>query len=84
MFDGDLFADEMTKGEREMKQNLFEDQQQQFEANIEKLSSFLDEKFHLYNEDEIKDLKLRVIALSATTDNLCRNLWVYPVFYNHA
>ncbi|KAH9758523.1 putative E3 ubiquitin-protein ligase ARI2 [Citrus sinensis] len=75
MFDGDLFADEMTKGEREMKQNLFEDQQQQFEANIEKLSSFLDEKFHLYNEDEIKDLKLRVIALSATTDNLCRNLY---------
>lgn len=74
MFGDDIFTNEMKKEEREIKQNLFEDQQQQFEANIEKLSLFFEEKFHLYTEDEIKDLRLRVIALSVTTDNLCRNL----------
>ncbi|XP_031252778.1 probable E3 ubiquitin-protein ligase ARI2 isoform X1 [Pistacia vera] len=78
MFGDDLFKDEMTKEERELKQNLFEDQQQQFEAHVEKLSSILEEKFHLYTEDEVKDLRLRIIALSVTTDNLCRNLheWI--------
>ncbi|KAJ4701862.1 RBR-type E3 ubiquitin transferase [Melia azedarach] len=75
MFGDDIFTNEMKKEEREIKQNLFEDQQQQFEANIEKLSLFFEEKFHLYTEDEIKDLRLRVIALSVTTDNLCRNLY---------
>lgn len=74
MFGDDLFRDEMTKEERELKQNLFEAQQQQFEAHVEKLSSILEEKFQLYTEDEIKDLRLRIIALSVTTDNLCRNL----------
>lgn len=74
MFGDDIFKDEMTKEERELKQNLFEDQQQQFEAHVEKLSSILEEKFHLYSEDEVKDLRLRIIALSVTTDNLCRNL----------
>lgn len=74
MFGDDLFKNEMTKEEKEIKKNLFEDQQQQFEGNVEKLSMFLEEKFDAYREDEILDLKMRIIAISVSTDNLCRNL----------
>ncbi|KAK4401581.1 putative E3 ubiquitin-protein ligase ARI1 [Sesamum angolense] len=48
MFGEDLFKDEMTKKESEIKQHLFEDQQQQLEANVEKLSKFLEEPFDEY------------------------------------
>ncbi|KAK4352025.1 hypothetical protein RND71_027543 [Anisodus tanguticus] len=37
---GDLFANEITKEEKGIKQNLFEDQQQQLETNIERLSMY--------------------------------------------
>ncbi|XP_022768863.1 probable E3 ubiquitin-protein ligase ARI2 isoform X4 [Durio zibethinus] len=68
---------EMSKTERKIKQNLFEDQQQQFEANVEKLSSVLEEKFDTYSENDILSFRMRIIALSATIDNLCRNLYEY-------
>ena len=74
MFGDDQFKDEMSKKERKIKQNLFEDQQQQFEANVEKLSSVLEEKFDTYSENDILSFRMRIIALSVTTDNLCRNL----------
>ncbi|XVF36177.1 hypothetical protein REPUB_Repub19eG0035500 [Reevesia pubescens] len=77
MFGDDLFKDEMNKTEIKIKQNLFEDQQQQFEANVEKLSSILEEKFDTYTEDDILSFRMRIIALSVTTDNLCRNLYEY-------
>ncbi|TXG52294.1 hypothetical protein EZV62_021463 [Acer yangbiense] len=60
-----------------IKQDLFEDQQQQFEANVEKLSMYLEEKFESYSEDKFKDWKMRTIALSVTTDNLGRNLYEF-------
>ncbi|GAV71605.1 IBR domain-containing protein [Cephalotus follicularis] len=76
MFGDDLlFKDEMTKEEREIKKNLFEDQQQQFEANVEKLSLFLEEHFDQYSEARVMELRMRVIALSVTTDKLCQNLY---------
>ncbi|KAM7256903.1 hypothetical protein ACFE04_012644 [Oxalis oulophora] len=75
MFGDELFRDEMTKEERLIKQNLFEDQQQQFEANVEKLSSLLGEEFHLYEDEKLLQFRQRVIDLSNLTDTLCQNLY---------
>ncbi|XP_065847188.1 probable E3 ubiquitin-protein ligase ARI2 [Euphorbia lathyris] len=75
MFGDDLVKDEMTDKEKELKKNLFENQQQQFEGNVEKLSSFLVEKFHQYDEEKVLDLRMRIIAVSVSTDNLCRNMY---------
>ncbi|GLU04378.1 hypothetical protein SLE2022_215280 [Rubroshorea leprosula] len=76
MFGDDLFKDEMNKKERKIKQNLFEDKQQQFEEHVEKLSSFL-EKFESYTEEETMSFRMKIIALSVTIDNLCRNLYAH-------
>lgn len=73
---GELFKDQISKKERKINQLLFEDQQQQFEAHVEKLSQFL-EKFDSYTEMEIVDFKMKFMALLATTDNLSRNLYAY-------
>ncbi|XVF63939.1 hypothetical protein PTKIN_Ptkin09bG0126800 [Pterospermum kingtungense] len=74
---GDDQLTELSKTEKKIKQNLFEDQQQQFEANVEKLSSVLEENFDTYSENDILSYRMRVIVLSVTTDNLCRNLFEY-------
>ena len=74
MFGDELFKDEMTDEEREIKQNLFEDQQQQLEANVEKLSKFLEAPFDSYDEDKVMETRMQVINLSAITDNLCQNM----------
>lgn len=67
MFGEELFENEMSSKEKTIKQNLFEDQQQQLEANIERLSMFLEEPFAKYTEDEIFEIKMNVITLSAVT-----------------
>lgn len=72
MFGDELFKDEMTEKEREIKQHLFEDQQQQLESNVEKLSKFLEEPFDGYPEDQIMKIRMHIINLSAVTDNLCK------------
>ncbi|KAL0334777.1 UNVERIFIED_CONTAM: putative E3 ubiquitin-protein ligase ARI1 [Sesamum radiatum] len=74
MFGEDLFKDEMTKKESEIKQHLFEDQQQQLEANVEKLSKFLEEPFDEYSEEQIMQIRMQVINLSVITDNLCKKI----------
>ena len=74
MFGDELFNDEMTKEEREIKQHLFEDQQQQLEANVEKLSKFLEEPFDQYSEDKVMEIRMQVINLSVITDTLCQKL----------
>lgn len=74
MFGEELFKDEMTKEEREIKQHLFEDQQQQLEENVEKLSKFLEAPFDDYNENEVMDIRMQVINLSAITDTLCQKM----------
>lgn len=71
---GDLFANEITKEEREIKQNLFEDQQQQLETNIERLSMFLEEPFANYPEDKLMETRMKIITLSTVTDDLCTKL----------
>lgn len=74
MFGHDLFQNEMTKEKREIKQNLFEDQQQQIEAYVEKLSLVLEEPFKVYDKDEFAETRMKVICLSKVVDNLCRAL----------
>ncbi|KAM7474962.1 hypothetical protein LguiB_022205 [Lonicera macranthoides] len=75
MFGEELFKDEMTEKEREIKQNLFEDQQQQLEANVEKLSKFIEEPFDNYGVDQLKMIKMQIINLSTITDTLCKKMY---------
>ncbi|KAL3814166.1 hypothetical protein ACJIZ3_015434 [Penstemon smallii] len=75
MFGNDLFKDEMTKKQREIKQHLFEDQQQQLESNVEKLSKFLEEPFDEYSEEQVTQIRMQVINLSVITDNLCKKMY---------
>ncbi|KAI3448059.1 hypothetical protein Pfo_004724 [Paulownia fortunei] len=75
MFGDDLFKDEMTEKEREIKQHLFEDQQQQLESNVEKLSKFLEEPFNEYSEEQVTQLRMQVINLSDITDSLCKKMY---------
>ncbi|KAL5558112.1 hypothetical protein UlMin_034323 [Ulmus minor] len=75
MFGGDLFRDEMTKQERERKQNLFEDQQQQFEAQVERFSSFFEEPFHELSVDDLMEVRMKIINMSVVTDKLCKELY---------
>ncbi|XP_039039795.1 probable E3 ubiquitin-protein ligase ARI2 isoform X1 [Hibiscus syriacus] len=75
MFGEELFMDDMTNEERQIKQNLFEDQQQQLEANVEKLSMILEEPFDKYADDKVMEIRLQVINLSAITDFLCKKMY---------
>lgn len=74
MFGDELFKDEMTPGERQMKQNLFEDQQQQLESNVEKLSLFLEKEFQYLTDGEIIETRMQVINLSRIVDNSCKEM----------
>lgn len=74
MFGDELFKDEMTDKDRQLKQHLFEDQQQQLESNVEKLSKFLEEPFDEYCEEQIMSIRMQVINLSVVTDDLCRKM----------
>nr|AAD26951.1 hypothetical protein [Arabidopsis thaliana] len=75
MFGDELFKDEMSSEEREIKQNLFEDQQQQLEANVEKLSKFLEEPFDQFADDKVMQIRIQVINLSVAVDTLCENMY---------
>ncbi|KAI9077466.1 hypothetical protein K1719_040585 [Acacia pycnantha] len=70
-FDEDM----MPEKERERKQNLFEDQQQQLEANIERLSMFLEEPFDEFEDDKVMKIRDQVINLSAIVDSSCRKMY---------
>ncbi|KAG7579304.1 IBR domain [Arabidopsis thaliana x Arabidopsis arenosa] len=76
MFGDELFKDEMSSEEREIKQNLFEDQQQQLEANVEKLSKFLEEPFDQFADDKVMQIRIQVINLSVAVDTLCKKMFV--------
>ncbi|XP_019099610.1 PREDICTED: putative E3 ubiquitin-protein ligase ARI4 [Camelina sativa] len=75
MFGEELFKDEMSDEEREIKKNLFEDQQQQLEGNVEKLSKILEEPFHEYDHKEVINMKSQLIDMSALVDTLCKKLY---------
>jgi ariadne-1 len=75
MFGDEIFKDEMTLKDREMKQNLFEDQQQQLEFNVERLSGFLEKDFQNFTDDEVMDTMKHVINLSNVVDRLCKQMY---------
>ncbi|XP_010941706.1 probable E3 ubiquitin-protein ligase ARI2 isoform X1 [Elaeis guineensis] len=75
MFGDELFKDEMTPGERQIRQNLFEDQQQQLESNVEKLSLFLEKEFQHLTDEEIIGTRMQVINLSRIVDNSCKEMY---------
>lgn len=74
MFGDDLFKDEMTNEEKEIKQHLFEDQQQQLEANVEKLSKVFEDPFDDYEETRVMEMRMQVLNLSVVTDTLCKKM----------
>ncbi|KAJ8763452.1 hypothetical protein K2173_002335 [Erythroxylum novogranatense] len=75
MFGEELLEDGMTEVDREIKQSLFEDQQQQLESNVEKLSKFLGKPFEQYSDDKVMDIRMQVINLSVVTDSLCKKMY---------
>jgi ariadne-1 len=74
MFGDELFKDEMSEAEREIKQNLFEDQQQQFEANVERLSKILEEPFETFDDADVMKTRMEIINLSTLIDGLCKKM----------
>ncbi|KAJ3703444.1 hypothetical protein LUZ61_007149 [Rhynchospora tenuis] len=91
MFGDELFKDEMTPMERELKQNLFEEQQQQLEFNIEKLSGDLETNFQDLSDEKIIETMGRVINYSAIVDGLCKKMYqcienelLYPLRSTHS
>lgn len=77
MFSDTFLGEEMTKEERNMKRNLFEDHQQQLEGHIEKLSLFLEAPFDEYPEEKVMESRMQIMNLSKITDVLCKNLYDY-------
>ncbi|MCL7031076.1 hypothetical protein MKW94_027167 [Papaver nudicaule] len=87
MFGEDLFGDEMTPAEREIKKNLFEDQQQQLEINVERLSKvierlskvlerlLLEERYDEPDGDDPQQLRMQLITLTVTTDTLSKSMY---------
>ncbi|MCO5607859.1 hypothetical protein L7F22_062061 [Adiantum nelumboides] len=76
MFGNDLFKDEITSTESEICQNLFENQQQQLEVNIERLSKAIETPFEFNVDDSrVAEIRLHIINLSSVTDNLCRKMY---------
>ncbi|KAI4295569.1 hypothetical protein L6164_035603 [Bauhinia variegata] len=75
MFGDELFKDEMTEKEREIKQHLFEDQQQQLESNVERLSKILEEPFDQFADSKIMEIRMQVINASVIIDNLCQKMY---------
>lgn len=74
MFGDELYGNEMTQGEKEIKQDLFEDQQQQLETNIERLSMCLEEPFDDFQEVKIFETKMKIVTLSGVINNCCKKL----------
>ncbi|XP_021850845.1 probable E3 ubiquitin-protein ligase ARI2 [Spinacia oleracea] len=75
MFGDELFEGEMTETERIIKQNLFEDQQQQLEAKVVQLSDLMKKSFCEYTIDSLKQIKMQVMALTYTIDDLCKKMY---------
>ncbi|KAJ3674021.1 hypothetical protein LUZ60_006013 [Juncus effusus] len=60
-----------TQPERELKKNLFEDQKQQLEFNMEQLSGFLEKDFQDLADSEVKGIMEHVVTLFSVVNGLC-------------
>nr|Q9LVW9.2 PUTATIVE PSEUDOGENE: RecName: Full=Putative E3 ubiquitin-protein ligase ARI4; AltName: Full=ARIADNE-like protein ARI4; AltName: Full=Protein ariadne homolog 4; AltName: Full=RING-type E3 ubiquitin transferase ARI4 [Arabidopsis thaliana] len=75
MFGKELFKDDMSDEERNIKKNLFEDQQQQLEGNVERLSKILEEPFDEYDHEKVVEMMRHLTNLTAVVDNLCKEMY---------
>eukprot|EP00249_Psilotum_nudum_P023988 c29050_g1_i1 orf=252-2135(-) len=76
MFGNDLFRDDITPQENEILQNLFEDQQQQLEGTVERLSKAIETPFEFNVDDnQVAEIRLQVINFCTLTDTLCRKMY---------
>ncbi|KAK7269283.1 hypothetical protein RIF29_22005 [Crotalaria pallida] len=75
MFGDELFKEEMSEAQRKIKKNLFEDQQQQFEANVEKMSKILEEPFDMFPDDKVTEIRIKVMDLSRVIDKHCQEMY---------
>ncbi|CAN6459874.1 unnamed protein product [Victoria cruziana] len=72
---GELFKDELSEEERDLKRHLFEDQQQQLEGTVEKLSKLIEEPFDELPEKKVLDIRMHVINLTVLIDKLCLKMY---------
>lgn len=83
MFGNDLFKDDVSEEQNAINQNLFEDQQQQLEETVERLSNLVKQvetPMELRSElktEHLQDIRLQVINLTTLTDGLCRRMYVH-------
>ncbi|KAF8049614.1 hypothetical protein N665_2169s0004 [Sinapis alba] len=75
MFGEELFKDEMSDEEREMKKNLFENLQQQLIGYIESLSKKLNQPFDDYSSDELNEMRDETIRFCLVIDKLCKEMY---------
>lgn len=81
MFGNDLFKDDISEEQNAINQNLFEDQQQQLEETVERLSNLVKQvetPMELRTElktENLQDIRLQVINLTTLTDGLCRRMY---------
>ncbi|KAH7660933.1 E3 ubiquitin ligase RBR family protein [Dioscorea alata] len=75
MFGRELFIDDMRPEESLMKKNLFEDQQQQLECQVENLSMHLGKTFHLLSDKELSETSQHVTNLSSIVNRLCKEMY---------
>jgi hypothetical protein len=79
MFGNDIFKDDISEEQNAINQNLFEDQQQQLEETVERLSKLVkpfDTPMELNTDDSsVQDIRLQVINLTTLTDGLCRRMY---------
>lgn len=75
MFGDELFKDELSAKERAVKKDLFENQQQQLECNVERLSMFLEKDFKSLNDEQLSETKMHVLDLSRIVDFLCMQMY---------
>ncbi|CAN7125149.1 unnamed protein product [Brassica rapa subsp. narinosa] len=75
MFGEELFKDKMSDEDREIKKNLFENQQQQLTGNIETLSKILNVSFDEYSSDELKKMRGETRDIGLVVDKVCKLMY---------
>ncbi|CAH8309223.1 unnamed protein product [Eruca vesicaria subsp. sativa] len=75
MFGEELFQDEMSDEDREIKKNLFENQQQELTGNIETLSKLLDVPFDEYSSDELEKMRCQTRDIGLVVDKVCKLMY---------
>ncbi|CAN6447671.1 unnamed protein product [Victoria cruziana] len=71
----ELYKVELSEEEIDMKKNLFEEQQQQLESMVERLSELIAKPFDGLPSENVREIRMHIINLSAIVDNLCRKMY---------